>query len=80
MIGIVIVTHGKLAKEFIVALEHVVGEQKNIIDVCIFPEDDMEKRRSEILEAIDKVDCGKGVKRIKSSTRSNRIERIMQMR
>tara|TARA_B100001027_G_C15976247_1_gene202064 strand:+ start:72 stop:482 length:411 start_codon:yes stop_codon:yes gene_type:complete len=61
MIGIVIVTHGNLAKEFIVALEHVVGKQKNIIDICIFPEDDMEKRRLEILKAIDKVDCGKGV-------------------
>ena len=61
MIGIVIVTHGNLAKEFIVALEHVVGPQKNIHGVCIFPEDDMDKRRKEILNSIKNVDSGKGV-------------------
>ena len=61
MIGIVIVTHGNLAKEFIVALEHVVGPQENIFGVCIFPEDDMDKRRKEILNSIKNADSGKGV-------------------
>ena len=61
MIGIVIVTHGNLAKEFIVALEHVVGPQKQIQAICINPEDDMEKRRLEIIDAIKKVDLGQGV-------------------
>ena len=61
MIGIVIVTHGNLAKEFIVALEHVVGPQENIYGVCIFPEDDMEKRRKEILNSIQNADSGNGV-------------------
>lgn len=61
MIGIVIVTHGNLAKEFITALEHVVGPQKLIIGICIHPEDDMEKRRKEIIKAIKHVDSGKGV-------------------
>ena len=61
MIGIVIVTHGNLAKEFIVALEHVVGPQEKIYGVCIFPEDDMEKRRKEILTSIKNADSGKGV-------------------
>ena len=61
MIGIVIVTHGNLAKEFIVALEHVVGPQEDIFGVCIFPEDDMEKRRKEILNSIKNADSGKGV-------------------
>lgn len=61
MIGIVIVTHGNLAKEFITALEHVVGSQKLIEGICIHPEDDMEIRRKEIVKAIKKVDSGKGV-------------------
>ncbi len=60
MIGIVLVTHGRLAAEFIAALEHVVGPQKNILAVCIGPEDDMEQRRLEILEAVAKVDSGAG--------------------
>ncbi|MSO88695.1 MAG: PTS sugar transporter subunit IIA [Rhodospirillaceae bacterium] len=60
MIGIVLVTHGRLAAEFIAALEHVVGPQKNILAVCIGPEDDMEQRRLEILEAVAKVDGGAG--------------------
>ncbi len=51
MIGMVLVTHGRLAAEFIAALEHVVGPQRNIAAVCIGPEDDMEKRRQDILRA-----------------------------
>lgn len=61
MIGLVVVTHGKLAIEFISATEHVVGKQKDIEAICIEPEDDMEKRREDILAAVKKVDTGGGV-------------------
>jgi PTS system mannose-specific IIA component len=61
MIGMVLVTHGRLAAEFIAALEHVVGPQTNIAAVCIGPDDDMERRRQDILRAIGEVDAGKGV-------------------
>ncbi len=61
MIGMVLVTHGQLAKEFVAALEHVVGPQQNIITVCIGPEDDMEQHRQEILRGISGVDDGHGV-------------------
>ena len=61
MIGIVLVTHGRLAEEFVSALEHVVGPQKNILAVCIGPEDDMEERRRQIIESVKRVDKGKGV-------------------
>ena len=60
MIGIVLVTHGRLAAEFVAALEHVVGPQTQIASVCIGPEDDMEQRRQEILGSIDEVDTGEG--------------------
>jgi mannose PTS system EIIA component len=61
MIGIVLVTHGKLATEFLAALEHVVGPQKHVRTVCIGPDDDMEQRRREIIEAVEAVDRGRGV-------------------
>ncbi|WP_341894540.1 PTS sugar transporter subunit IIA [Ferrovibrio terrae] len=61
MIGIVVVTHGRLAEEFINATEHVVGPQKNMRAVCIGPDDDMEQRRQDILAAVAAVDAGKGV-------------------
>ena len=61
MIGLVLVTHGRLASEFIVAMEHVVGPQQQIEGICIGPEDDMEERRSQIAEAIRAVDGGVGV-------------------
>ena len=61
MIGMVLVTHGRLAEEFVAALEHVVGSQANIATVCIGPDDDMEKRRTDILESVAGVDEGKGV-------------------
>ena len=60
MIGIVLVTHGRLASEFVAALEHVVGPQAQIAAVCIGPEDDMEQRRREILASIAEVDTGEG--------------------
>lgn len=61
MIGLVLVTHGNLAREFVVAMEHVVGAQELVEAVCIGPDDDMEERRAEIDEAVKKVDNGKGV-------------------
>ena len=60
MIGIILVTHGRLAEEFVSAMEHVVGTQEAVATVCIGPNDDMEIRRQEIAEAITRVDSGKG--------------------
>lgn len=60
MIGLVLVTHGRLAEEFISAMQHVVGRQEQIKAVCIGPEDDMEMRRSEILTKVSEVDNGSG--------------------
>ncbi len=60
MIGLVLVTHGKLANEFVLALEHVVGKQTQIVPICIGPDDDMEIRRNDILSAVDKVNSGQG--------------------
>lgn len=61
MIGLILVTHGTLADEFVVAMEHVVGPQKQIATVCIGPHDDMEQRRKDIATAIKTVDDGEGV-------------------
>jgi PTS system mannose-specific IIA component len=60
MIGMVLVTHGRLASEFIAALEHVVGAQTQTAAVCIGADDDMEQRRQDILRAIAEVDTGDG--------------------
>jgi PTS system mannose-specific IIA component len=61
MIGLVLVTHGKLAVEFRAALEHVVGAQAQIETISIGPDDDVERRRQDILDAVRKVDDGVGV-------------------
>ena len=61
MIGLVLVTHGRLAAEFVRAMEHVVGPQQRIEAICIGPEDDMEMRRDDIAAAIAAVDEGGGV-------------------
>ena len=61
MIGLVIVTHGRLADEFVSALEHVVGPQKLLETVCIGPDDNMETRRQDILSAVGNADTGDGV-------------------
>ena len=61
MIGLVLVTHGKLATEFVAAMEHVVGPQPNTVSVCIGPEDDMEQRRQEIIDGVQEVEAGAGV-------------------
>jgi len=61
MIGLVLVTHGRLAHEFVAATEHVVGPQTNICAICIGADDDMEQRRRDILAAVDEVNDGAGV-------------------
>jgi mannose PTS system EIIA component len=61
MIGLVLVTHGRLADAFQAALEHVVGAQQQIRTVCIEADDDIERRRQEIVEAVRAVDTGDGV-------------------
>ena len=61
MIGIVLVTHGRLGSEFRAALEHVVGPQKQIESVGIGPDDDIEQRRQDIISAVARVDGGTGV-------------------
>lgn len=61
MIGLVLVTHGRLAHEFVVAMEHVVGPQEAIAAICIGADDDMEVRRDDIGEAIRAVERGAGV-------------------
>jgi len=61
MIGLVLVTHGRLADEFVTAMEHVVGPQKQVRTVAIGPDDDMEARRADIRAAIADVDAGRGV-------------------
>jgi mannose PTS system EIIA component len=60
MIGLILVTHGNLADEFVHAMEHVVGKQTGIETVCIGPSDDMEKRRREIADKVKSVDSGQG--------------------
>ena len=60
MIGLVLVTHGNLALEFISAMQHVVGKQDQVEAVCIGPEDDMETRRAEILKKVESVNKGDG--------------------
>jgi PTS system mannose-specific IIA component len=61
MIGLVLVTHGRLAEEFRQAVEHVVGPQKFIETVCIGPEDDMDQRRQDIVDAVGRANAGHGV-------------------
>ena len=60
MIGLILVTHGDLANEFVQAMEHVVGAQEDVATVCIGPNDDMEARREEISVAIGRVNSGSG--------------------
>ena len=61
MIGMVLVTHGRLAEELLLAMEHVVGPQKHVASVCIGPEDDTEARRAEIRARVAEVRQGDGV-------------------
>jgi PTS system mannose-specific IIA component len=61
MIGLVLVTHGHLADEFLGATVHVVGPQERMEAICIAADDDMEARRGDIAAAIARCDTGKGV-------------------
>ncbi len=61
MIGLVLVTHGRLAAEFMAAMEHVVGPQDRVRAICIGADDDMEVRRNDIAAAITDCDAGQGV-------------------
>lgn len=61
MIGLVLVTHGRLAEQFVTAMEHVVGKQERVAAICIEADDDMESRRGDIANAIAQVDDGNGV-------------------
>ena len=61
MIGLILVTHGKLAEEFVAAMAHVVGQQEAIAAISIGPEDNMERRRADIGAAVKQVDSGAGV-------------------
>lgn len=61
MIGLVLVTHGRLAAEFIAATEHVVGKQVRMEAICIEADDDMEVRRADIAAAVHRCDAGQGV-------------------
>ena len=61
MIGMILVTHGRLAVELRSAMEHVVGAQRNVGTVCIGPDDDMDNRRAEIEACIKQCDTGDGV-------------------
>jgi len=60
MIGMILVTHGNLAEEFVHAMQHVVGRQEAVATVCIGPNDDMERRRQDIATAIKDVNSGEG--------------------
>lgn len=61
MIGIIVVTHGALGKELVAVAEHVVGRQQSVVAVSIGPEDDIERRREEIIARVKEVDAGAGV-------------------
>lgn len=61
MIGLVLVTHGRLAEEFIAATQHVVGPQENMRAISMGPEDNSEQRRQDIMDAVAEVDTGSGV-------------------
>ena len=61
MIGVIIIGHSNISKEFLIALEHIVGKQQNMIAISIQPDDDIKNKRKEIIEAVKNVDNGKGV-------------------
>lgn len=61
MIGVVLVSHGCLAQEFEKAVEHIVGKQEQFVTISLFPHDDIEAKRREILEAVQTVEREEGV-------------------
>jgi mannose PTS system EIIA component len=61
VIGIVIVAHGGLAREYLAAVEHVVGPQTGIRAITIEEDHDRSQKQAEICAAADAVDAGQGV-------------------
>ncbi len=61
MIGVVLVSHANIAKEMLDVIQHIVGPQENFVSISIFPNDNMESKRKEILDSVKQVDSGKGV-------------------
>lgn len=61
MIGLVVVTHGRLAQELIAAVNHIVGVQENLVGISLFPDDDLDQKQAEITAALKQVDGGQGV-------------------
>jgi PTS system mannose-specific IIA component len=61
MIGVVVVSHGRLADEFVAAAEHVLGPQEQMRAIAIGPHDNMEERRADIIDAVRLVERGDGV-------------------
>jgi PTS system mannose-specific IIA component len=61
MLGLIIIAHGNLAQEMVSVLEHVVGPQTQLQAVGIGPDDDVEKRREDLIKAITEVNSGEGV-------------------
>lgn len=61
MIGIVIVAHGGLAREYLSAVEHVVGRQPGMVAISIEADHDRNLKQQEICAAADAVDTGDGV-------------------
>ena len=61
MIGIVIVAHGGLAREYLLAVEHVVGKQAGVRAIAIEDDHDRSAKQQEICVAADSVDTGQGV-------------------
>lgn len=61
MIGLVLVTHGELAMEFRHAVEHVVGTQEKFATICIYPDDDIDQRRGDIIAAVSSINTNHGV-------------------
>ena len=61
MIGLVVVTHGQLAEEFVKAVEHVVGPQQQFMAICIEADDDLDARTKDIRQAVERVGGPDGV-------------------
>ncbi len=61
MIGIIIMSHGNFAKEMLNSVQHITDARDGMDSVCLFPDDDVETKRQELIEKIKLVDKGKGV-------------------
>jgi len=61
MIGLVVVTHGALATEFVAVTELIVGPQENLLAVPLAPDESIESMKDRIGKAIQSVETGEGV-------------------